>query len=206
MARRRKSGCGIWLLFWIIIFLVILLIILQNKGHFKNKNITEKLNSVKNYILKLPKTKTSIKKYNLKINLYFVKHIQKTDQLALIKVSRKLKKTSTPLSETLRLLLDGPTQSEEKAGITSVFWANTKLKDIKISNKIAYLNFNPEFETGVGISMLQARLYQVVYTATQFPEVDKVKILINGKAKSTFSSEGLSIKHPLNRLKERAIF
>ena len=54
--------------------------------------------------------------------------------------------------------------------------------------------------------MLQARLYQVVYTATQFPEVDSVKILINGKSKNTFSSEGFSIRNPLKRPEKQPIF
>lgn len=75
-----------------------------------------------------------------------------------------------------------------------------------MNNKIAYLNFNSEVETGVGISMLQARLYQIVYTVTQFPEVEGVKILINGKEKNTFSIEGFSIKKPLKRLNQPPIF
>lgn len=205
MARRRKSGCGIWLLFWIIIFLVILLILLQDKTPFKNIKLAKKINKIKNSIIKKDIDTKEIKK-NHQVELYFIKHIEKSDQLVLTKVYRTLKPTNTPLKNTLNLLLLGPNQKEEKKGISSVFWANTKLKSAYIKGDIAYLDFNSEIETGVGISMLQARLYQVVYTATQFPEVQRVKILINGKEQKTFSAEGLSISRPLKRLNKQPGF
>ncbi len=199
MARKKRAGCGIGLLFWIIIFMVVIIMLLQNKSPFKKIKIIKEFNKVKNYIMK---KQPSILKKKTNIELFFVRHIQKTDQLSLVKVKRTINSTGTPLKHTMNLLLNGPSQEEEKKGIISVFWSGTQLKSVKILKNVAYLDFNANIETGVGISMLQARLYQIVYTATQFPEVTKVRILINGKRKSTFSIEGLSIKNPLGRLKK----
>lgn len=176
----------------------------QNKPVKKTKKIYDQ---VKNYILKKPvKKEPSIKNRKMNVELYFVRHIERNDRLALVKVERSIPLADTPLTDTIILLLEGPTPSEEKRKITSVFWGNTKLRSARIIKSTAYLDFNAEIEIGVGISMLQARLYQVVYTATQFPEVESVRILINGKAKHTFSTEGLSIKNPLKRLDRKPIF
>jgi len=54
--------------------------------------------------------------------------------------------------------------------------------------------------------MLEARLYQVVYTATQFEGIKGVRFLIEGKSKSVFSAEGLSIRKPLTRLSGTPVF
>lgn len=208
MARRQRSGCGIWILFWIIIILVILIIYLQDTDKNKQKEkFSNKVDKIKNFIFKTPeKNRIAVKNKKMTVELFFVKHIEKNDKLALIKVNRTIPLTDSPLTDTINLLLEGPTPFEEKGKITSVFWGNTKLLNAKIHKKIAYLNFNSEIETGVGISMLQARLYQVIYTATQFPEVEGVKILINGKEKDTYSTEGLSIRYPLKRLMKSPVF
>jgi len=214
MARRRKSNSGFLLLLFIIIFLVILLIFLQ-----ENKNKKKLLNNYKRIKNRL---KVSTKIFNKKskqqenkivkpsykrVFLYFAKYNEKSDKLELIKIERQIPHSDTPLMDTINLLLKGPTKKEEKKyHLTTLFWNNTRLLNAYIKNGIAYLDFSPEIELGVGISMLRARLYQIVYTATQFPNIDGVRILINGKKKDVFSAEGLSIKRPLKRLSEKPIF
>ncbi len=206
MARKRKSRSGIWMLFWIIIILVVLIIFLQNKKDKQGK-VSGIFKKVKDYISeKIEKDNVSVKGKKTDVELYFVRYVERKDQLELVKVTRSIPLSGTPLMDTINLLLKGPTSSEERRKISSVFLANTKLKSARISKNIAYLDFNSEIESGVGISMLQARLYQVVYTATQFPEVEGVRIKINGKAKNTFSTEGLSIKRPIKRLNKKPVF
>ncbi|MBN1898005.1 MAG: GerMN domain-containing protein [Spirochaetes bacterium] len=206
MARSRR-GCGVWLLFWIIIFLTLLILLVSNREKIKDRKWTK---TFSNFIQKkMPghdKKADAIPSETIRVTLYFVKYIESKDKLQLVSVPRDLKTGGTPLEDTLDLLLKGPTQKEEANGISSVFPANVKVKGVSVKNGTAYIDFNSEVESGVGIPMLQARLYQIVYTATQFPTVDRVKILINGDAKKTFSTEGLSIKHPLTRLKESPIF
>jgi spore germination protein GerM len=188
---------------------VALLIYLQVGEEKRTKPIKKHVDKVKNYILdKTTKKSDPVTKKisSQNVELYFVKYIERKDQLALFKVDRTLSNSDTPLSDTIKRLLNGPSSSEESRKISSMFLANTKLRNARVSGGVAYLDFNSEVESGVGRSMLQARLYQIVYTATQFPNIQSVKILINGKSKNTFSSEGLSIRNPLTRLKTEAIF
>lgn len=223
---RRKSGCGIWILFWIILLLVLIIILLQNANNFKQKDVRNKLNQLKNYIShSIDNKHTSVtnesnssqhiasttKKENSSIEhrsteIYFVKYIESSDKLKLIKVNRKFIASDTPLVDSINLLLAGPSRKEGKNKIITLFPANTKLLNAEVKGNIAYLNFNSEIETGVGPSMLQARLYQIVYTATQFPNVKGVIILINNKQKKSFSAEKISLSHPLTRLDTTPIF
>lgn len=208
MARTRRKGCGVWLLFWIIIFMALLLLFMMKRGDFKDRGISKYLKSHTPAFLKSTKKRVAKKNVltNLKVKLYFVKYIERLDKLKLVYVERTIPKTDAPLMDTMKLLLKGPTQAEEAKGISSVFPAGVKIRDIRVKNGIAYIDFNSVIEMGVGIPMLQARLYQIVYTATQFPTVKKVRLLINGKKKDTFSVEGLSIKYPLGRLETEPIF
>ncbi len=48
--------------------------------------------------------------------------------------------------------------------------------------------------------MMYSRLAQIVYTATQFPELDRVMLLIEGERRSYFSGEGLTlVEEPMMR-------
>jgi spore germination protein GerM len=46
---------------------------------------------------------------------------------------------------------------------------------------------------------MQARVWQIVYTATQFPKVSSVQLLIGGRRVDTLGGEGLLIGAPLHR-------
>lgn len=145
-------------------------------------------------------------KKEMKVLLYFVRYLEKEDRLKLVPVERTIEQSDTPLKDTINLLLKGPTPAEEMQNIISVFPANVKLLSAEVKNGIAYLNFNSNIEIGVGVSTMMARLYQIVYTATQFESVKGVQILIDGKYKESFSVEGISIKYPLKRLNTAPIF
>ncbi|MDD5066420.1 MAG: GerMN domain-containing protein [bacterium] len=224
---RSRAGCGVWLLLWIIIFLIILIIILQNPAILNKKN----LNKMKSYISRLQVTRTNEqatrKKENvskvrvparetgkkvrpasapLTVDLFFTRYVESLDKLKLVKVTRTIPGSDSPLFDTINQLLLGPDTREEKTGITSLFPARVRLLNAEMKGPVAYLDFSQEFESGVGVSMLQARLYQIVYTATQFPNVKGVKILINHREKSFFSSENISIRSPLKRIGAEPVF
>ena len=62
------------------------------------------------------------------------------------------------------------------------------------------LNFNDEFEFNtIGVEGYLGQLMQIVYTATAFPTVDSVQILISGEKKDYLGSEGVWIGSPLAR-------
>jgi spore germination protein GerM len=53
---------------------------------------------------------------------------------------------------------------------------------------------------------MQARLWQIVYTATQLPEGTRVRLLLEGEEKEVLGGEGLYIGEPLPRPPEMPQF
>lgn len=115
-------------------------------------------------------------------------------------VSRKMKKTSTPLTDAINALIDGPTKGEEKTyRCRTMVSPGTRLLSASVRNGVATLNFSEDFEfNNYGIEGVMWELDQIVYTATAFPTVEKVQFLIEG-AHREYISEGLRIGEPLSR-------
>ncbi|MCL5674848.1 MAG: GerMN domain-containing protein [Candidatus Omnitrophica bacterium] len=137
-----------------------------------------------------------------KITLYFFK-TQNNHQAVLTKTQRKgsyLLNPEEKLKYAIDKLLKGPDKKETKSDIFSFIPSKTIIHDVKIKNDIAYLNFDKQIESGGGTENMEGRLSQIVFTATQFPQVKKVRFLINGKKITSFSGEGLTdVDKPLGR-------
>ena len=115
-------------------------------------------------------------------------------------VKRSIPKNDTPLTTAINLLLEGPdtTKSSEK-NCMSLIPKGTKLLSAKVSNGVAYLNFNENFERNQeGVEGYISSLVQIVYTATAFNTVNSVQFLIEGENKK-YICEGVSIEYPLTR-------
>lgn len=115
-------------------------------------------------------------------------------------VKRSIPKNDAPLTTAINLLLEGPdtTKSSEK-NCMSLIPKGTKLLSAKVSNGVAYLNFNENFERNQeGVEGYISSLVQIVYTATAFNTVNSVQFLIEGENKK-YLSEGVSIEYPLTR-------
>jgi len=61
------------------------------------------------------------------------------------------------------------------------------------------IDLSPEFASGAGTALMTARLAQVVFTATQFPDVDAVLFVIDGEVVDVFSGEGIVLDGPQTR-------
>ncbi len=133
------------------------------------------------------------------VNLYFSAYKKGTFYLQ--EVSRQLEsRKKVPLKQTLTMLLAGPTPEEEKQGLSSEIPVTANLLDIEIQGTIARLDFSEGIESGGGTSTMEGRLREIVYTATQFPGIKKVRFLINGKKIKVFSGEGITeVEKPLGR-------
>ena len=95
-------------------------------------------------------------------------------------------------------LLSGPTGSD--TSIATAIPEDVRLLNCRISDRIVFLDFSGEIEKGGGTQMMRTRLAQIVFTATQFPEVTKVRFMVEGKLISYFSGEGLSeVENPLGK-------
>lgn len=62
---------------------------------------------------------------------------------------------------------------------------------VTLNGRVAEVDLPAEFEAGGGTMAMTARLAQVVFTATQYPEVDSVLFKIDGEVVDIFSGEGL---------------
>jgi len=133
------------------------------------------------------------------VNLYFSAYQKETFYLQ--PVSRQIEtREKPPLRETLKILFAGPTSEEKSRGLSSNIPLGTELLNIEMKDKIAYLDFSEEIESGGGTSSMEGRLREIVYTATQFPEIEKVCFLIDGKEVRVFSGEGITeVEKPLGR-------
>jgi len=116
-------------------------------------------------------------------------------------IKRSVPKTDSPLTSAIKLVLEGPdtTRSEER-NCTSLVPAGSKLLGARVSDGIAYLDFNENFEINPnGVEGYTGQLMQIVYTATSFSTVNSVQFLIEGKKKEYLGSEGQWIGSPLSR-------
>lgn len=116
-------------------------------------------------------------------------------------VKRSVPKNDSPLTNSINLLLKGPdTTRQSEKNCMSLIPNGTKLLSAKVSDGVAYLNFNDAFEiNSVGVEGYIGQLMQVVYTATTFSTVNSVQFLIEGKKKEYLGSEGQWIGSPLSR-------
>ena len=143
-----------------------------------------------------PTQKRAVQKH---IKIYLTKYDDKDDKIILKPVYRSLKNTESPLRTALNQLLAGPTDAEDNSGYTSSIPGSVKILSLSIKNGVAYINFNSQFEFGTGTKIMYSRVYQVVFTATQFSTVNKVQILLNGQKKTNFAGEGVDLSHSLSR-------
>jgi len=131
--------------------------------------------------------------------LYFVR-LSDDGKVRLLPVTRPIPQGTMPLSRTLTALLDGPTRDEAQKGLVSLIPPGTSLQSASARDGVAYLSFNENLRfNSYGIEGFRGQLRQIVYTATEFPTVRKVQILIDGARVDYLSPEGLYIGKPLSR-------
>ncbi len=130
----------------------------------------------------------------------FFAYVDKSGKIHLKGVIKEVKFIDSPLRETLLTLLKGPDTLEMNRGLLTLIPKDTKIKNIYIKNDIAYIDFSEDFRFNtLGVEGLKNQLKQVVYTATEFNNINKVQILINGKIEKYLGPEGIYIGNPLSR-------
>ncbi len=149
------------------------------------------------------KEKEELAKANLKKRQYPLYFLQTTDEsFELVKIDRIVEFNSSPLRATLDALINGllSTEIAENSNLINTIPENTKIRSINIKEGIAYIDFNTAFTFNpFGKEGAQAALDQIVWTATAFPSVKSVQILINGKIQPYLTAEGIEISKPLTR-------
>lgn len=113
-------------------------------------------------------------------------------------VQRTIRFTGGPLTHTLEALISGPNAEDLNRGLLSLIPSDTELLSARVSDGVAYLNFNEAFRFNtMGLEGYLAQLQQVVQTATVFSTVDAVQILINGQVLEYLGGDGVYVGEPL---------
>lgn len=102
----------------------------------------------------------------------------------------------------LKALLEGPSEAERAAGLTTAIPAETALLGLTIDQetKVATVDISAEFiappDAGATPppdqepAPARARLAQVVYTLSQFPTVETVRFAVEGQPQEAFDPDG----------------
>ena len=131
--------------------------------------------------------------------LFFIA-VKSDGEIQLKSVIRPVKYADAPLTSTLEALLQGPTPSEVNQGLMSLVAPQARLRRVYVQEGTAYLDFSEAFRfNSLGKEGLAAQLQQVVYSATEFPTVKRVQILLEGKTADYLGPEGIFIGKPLSR-------
>ena len=131
--------------------------------------------------------------------IYLVEYNENTGSITLIFRERKFNNSSS-IEEAIRKLLNGATDDENRRNIISCIPKGTELLDIFVEGNTVYLNFNEDFEFNpLGNDGTMVQIYQFVYTATQFKDIDNVIFLINGQLNETIGAEGAIENMPFGR-------
>jgi hypothetical protein len=118
---------------------------------------------------------------------------------ALVEVRRTHQPTPLVATAAINALLAGPAPEERVRGLGTALPPGTKLLGIAIHDGVATIDLTSEYQSGAGSRSMQMRLAQVVYTLTQFPTVQKVRFRLDGSPVNVFSSEGITLDHPVGR-------
>jgi spore germination protein GerM len=133
-----------------------------------------------------------------KVMIYFVKFNERTEKSYLTSVKRRID-SRKPVEAALNELIKGLSPYEERKGLLTAVPEELKLHNVRMRNRTAELDFNSSLQWGATGNILLNRIDQIVYTATQFDNVDSVIIKINGRTQRTLGADGLSISGPLQR-------
>ncbi|WP_244362491.1 GerMN domain-containing protein [Streptomyces aquilus] len=105
----------------------------------------------------------------------------------------------TTAAGALRALLAGPSKYEARNGRTTAIPSGTALRSIVVRRHVATIDLSGRYDDGGGSLSMQARLAQVVFTATRFPSIEKVRFELDGKPVTSFGGEGIVLNHPVGR-------
>jgi len=111
----------------------------------------------------------------------------------------RVARSAAPVAAALGLLVRGPSATERASGLASQIPSGSRLRGVTLAGGVARVDLSSRFASGGGSATMFARLAQVVFTATQFPNVHGVRFLLDGRAVTTFSSEGIMLRGPQMR-------
>jgi spore germination protein GerM len=104
------------------------------------------------------------------------------------------------LRGALEQLVAGPTAGERSDGLTSTIPVGTTVLDVNLVDGVATIDLGDHFDDGGGSLSMTARVAEVIFTATQFDNVDSVLFWMNGEPIEFLGGEGLMLADPQSRI------
>lgn len=105
----------------------------------------------------------------------------------------------TPIRGALEALLAGTKGIETEIDMISAIPAGTELLDLNVADGVATVDLSGAFEESGGTLGESLRLAQVVFTVTQFPEVERVFFRIDGEDRDVIMSHGFDVSGGVTR-------
>ena len=130
------------------------------------------------------------------VNVYYPRN----DGTGLIAVSRKVNtEKDDKYTAAMKSLLTGTKEKDQ----TNVIPKKAKLRSVTVKDGIATVDFSKELEQNFsgGSTGEEMLIGSIVNTLTDFPEVQKVQILIEGASVETLSGH-MDLSEPLTRMTE----
>jgi hypothetical protein len=125
----------------------------------------------------------------------------------LVPVTRTVPSTRAVATAAVRELLAGPVADEP--GLLTMIPAGSQLLGVTIDGwrgpagatppSVATVDLTGRFESGGGSASMLGRLAQLVYTVTQFPTVDSVRLRLDGQPVQSLGGEGVIVGAGLGR-------
>lgn len=112
----------------------------------------------------------------------------------------------TKLRAAYGALLAGPSAGERALGVASEIPSGTTLRGLAVAGGVAVVDLSADVARGGGSSSMQGRVWQLVFTGTQFSGVSRVRILIAGQPRQALGGEGVIIEDPIARPASRPTF
>jgi len=102
------------------------------------------------------------------------------------------------LGTLLAALVQGPTQDEAAKGYTSSVGPQASVLSTQVTDGTAVIDISDAF-SGIGVQEQIVGLAQIVYTATELPGVQNVRIQLNSQPASVPRGDGSATSDPLTR-------
>lgn len=107
--------------------------------------------------------------------------------------------TSSPPVAAIEALFEGPNELESEIGMFTSIPEGVELLGLELGTGVAVIDLSAEFEESDGSLAEFIRLGQVVFTLTQFEQIDAVTFEIDGEPKVTIGSHGIDVSTPVDR-------
>ncbi len=147
------------------------------------------------------RTDTSPTTDNNKVKVYGID--ESDGKIRIISEDRRIASggNATPsnfVKQSLTTLLASAKIGKEGKQLSSIP-KSTKLLSSNVKPNGIHINLSKEFMEGGGSSSMQARLAQIIYTATERNPNAQVWISVEGKKLESLGGEGIEVKQPITR-------